>query len=180
MLRRQVCGECSGSGVVVIETKQLWGLMSKETPTSCTDCGGRGSSWELEQCSFCEGRGLMGNESEVCRSCNGTGHADTFAFIPRELLTAGMEFQRRCERCNNHTFRLASDVRQQKIVRSWDAIEELRQVEYKEACDVECTGCGHRYMILVDPRWHVRLEQEHYAVLEDRGFDLGFLYQRSS
>lgn len=177
MLRRQDCRSCGGSGVVVVDTKALWGLMSKSVPASCGTCGGKGSAWELEACRFCEGRGLMGNESEVCRSCNGTGHADTFAFIPRELLLQGVEFQRRCERCGNHSFRLASGLIQQKVVKSWDAHEELRQVEFQDACEVSCTQCGHHYMIPVDAQWHQRLEPEQYALLEDRGLDLGFLYQ---
>lgn len=179
MLKRESCPGCNGSGVVVVQEKALWGLMNKERPSTCGECGGRGSSWVLGTCRFCEGRGLMGNESEVCRSCNGTGHADTFAFIPRELLKSGVEFDRRCEKCGNHGFRLRSGLTQIKVVKSWDAHEELRQVEYQDACEVECTQCGHHYAVPVDSQWHQQLDSELYAVLEDRGIDLSFLYQAS-
>jgi hypothetical protein len=177
MLKQVICQGCNGSGVVVLHTKALFGLMNKDVPSSCTECGGKGSSWELEQCPICEGQGLVGNESEICRACNGTGHADTFAFVPRELLQAGLEFQRRCEKCGNPHFKLTTGLIQHKVVKSWDALEELRQVEFQDACEVACTSCGHKYMIPVDPKWHRQLDEEIYRVLEDRGIDLSFMYQ---
>lgn len=178
MLNHASCPGCNGSGVVILQSRALFGLMTKETPTTCTDCGGKGATWELAQCRFCKGQGLIGNESEVCRSCNGTGHADTFSFIPREQLRSGVEFHRRCEKCGNHSFRLRGGLQQIKVIKSWDAHEELRQVEFQDACEVECTQCAHHYSIPVDAQWHQELESDQYAVLEDRGIDLSFLYAR--
>jgi DnaJ-class molecular chaperone len=155
----------------------MWGLLSKEVPTTCSECGGKGSSVEFEPCPLCEGRGLIGNESEVCRTCNGAGRADAFGFIPRDLLQPGIEFHRRCEKCGNHSFRLRSGIMQQKVVKSWDSMEELRQVEYNDACEVACTECGHKYTIPLGKSWHQRLSPDQYSMLESRGVDLGFLYQ---
>jgi RecJ-like exonuclease len=169
------CAICAGSGVVMHESRALFGLMRKSLPLTCPDCGGAGKTLALEDCAFCEGRGLIGNESEVCRTCNGTGHAEVFAIIPRDMLAPGLTFHRRCERCGNTTFRLATGIVQQKVVKSWDALEELRQVEYQDACEVECTGCGLKYAIPVDARWHQQLDSEQYELLAQHGLDTSFL-----
>ena len=176
MLIRTSCPECAGSGVRIIQTSSLWGLKKRETPMTCEACGGSGETKTLPVCSFCDGRGLVGNESEICRACNGTGHIDSFALIPRDLLVPGTEFQRRCDRCGEHVFRIEKPLETVKLNRSWEAEESLRQYETIERVGVRCAGCGNSYFIQVDSSFHRPLEESVVAQLEEMGLNLSFLF----
>lgn len=179
MLVRTSCPECAGSGVRIIQTSSLFGLKKRETPTTCDACHGTGEMKSLPLCSFCDGRGLVGNESELCRSCNGTGHIDNFALIPRELLVTGTEFERRCDRCGELSFRIESPLETVKLHRSWEVEESLRQYETIERVGVKCLSCGNKYSIQVDSNFHHKLDQASVTQLEELGLNLGFLFRSS-
>src|SRR5690349_4026649 len=138
MLQRSECQVCQGTGVQMIQTSAMWGLLSKTVPAPCGTCGGNGHSIALPACKICQGRGLVGNESEICRSCNGTGHVDSFAMIPLELLHKGTLFQRRCDMCGNDDFEICSEIKSEKQFKSWEDIEELRTYELVERVTVAC------------------------------------------
>lgn len=178
MLIRTSCPECAGSGVRIIQTSSLFGLKKKETPVTCHRCAGKGETKTLPACSFCDGRGLVGNESEICRACNGTGLIDSFALIPRDLLVPGTEFERRCDRCGEHRFRIEKPIETLKINRSWESEESLRQYEQVEQVGVRCQGCGNSYMIQVDSKLHSVLDETTVAQLEDLGLNLSFLHNQ--
>jgi DnaJ-class molecular chaperone len=175
MLIRTSCPECAGSGVQIIQTSSLWGLRKRETPVTCEACRGSGESRVLPDCEYCDGRGLVGNENEICRACNGTGHIDAFAMIPRDLLQPGTIFGRRCDSCGNSMFILESGIESYKLNRSWEAEECLRQVEIIERVKVHCSSCPHSYFIQVAPGLHKDLDEAQVAQLEDLGLDMSFL-----
>jgi hypothetical protein len=164
----------------MIQTSSMLGLLHRSVPSPCGTCGGTGKSLALPTCKICQGRGLVGNESEICRSCNGTGHVDSFAMIPLELLHSGTHFHRRCDSCGNDDFEIRSEIKSEKQFRSWEDIEELRQYELVEMVAVACTRCMNHYDITIDPAYHKVLDGETARELELLGLDLTFLYQSGS
>lgn len=177
MLIKTSCAQCAGSGVRIIQTSSLFGLKKRETPTTCEACNGTGEITSLPLCSLCDGRGLVGNESEICRACNGTGHIDNFALIPRDLLVQGTEFDRRCDRCGEHRFRIEQPLESVRINRSWEAEEALRDYETIERVGVRCVSCGNAYLIQVDEKLHRPLEESVVGQLEAMGLNLSFLFR---
>ncbi|MCC7478473.1 hypothetical protein IT575_08415 [bacterium] len=176
MLHKTACESCAGSGIRMIETSSLLGLLKKQVPITCEDCNGKGEVLEIPRCETCGGRGLLGNENEICRTCNGTGHLDSFALIPLELVQPGTTFARHCDRCKNDQFEIVSLKEQHRITRTWEAEEELRKVDIIDRVKVKCTGCSNTYYITVDPRHHLPVPVELIAELENQGLNLSFLY----
>jgi hypothetical protein len=176
MLQRSECQVCQGTGVRMIQTSSMLGLLHKTVPTPCGTCAGTGHSTALPACIICRGQGLVGNESEICRSCNGTGHVDSFAMIPLELLHNGTHFRRRCDSCGNDDFEIRSEIKSEKLFKTWDDAEELRQYELVERVTVACTRCPNRYDITIDPAYHKVLDNDTAMELERLGLDLTFLY----
>lgn len=177
MLVKRTCPFCQGTGVRMVQTSSFLGLIKKEVPSTCDQCGGDGHIHEFSTCLFCEGQGLIGNEREICRACNGTGRVDTFGFIPRSLLKPSTLFERRCDQCGERTFEMVSGVEEHKMTRTWEREEELRQVEIVERIKVRCTSCGQNYHVPVNPDWHGELSPEAIGRLEDMGVNLTFMYQ---
>ena len=177
MLQRSECHSCQGTGVQMIQTSSMLGLLHRTVPAPCGTCGGNGHSVSLPVCKICQGRGLVGNESEICRSCNGTGHVDAFALIPLELLHTGTHFQRRCDMCGSDDFEIRSEIKQEKLYMTWDDAVELRQYELVERIAVACTRCPNKYDITIDPAYHKMIDSDTAQELERLGVDLNFLYQ---
>ena len=177
MLQKSECPWCQGTGVKMIQTSSMLGLLHRTVPAPCGNCGGLGHSTELPACKICQGRGLVGNESEICRSCNGTGHVDSFAMIPAELLRAGTRFRRRCDKCGNDDFEITNDIKSEKLYKTWESSEELREYELVEKVNVKCAGCSNSYAITIDPSYHSVLDSDTALELERLGIDLSFLYQ---
>jgi len=178
MISKKTCPWCQGSGIRMIPTSYLFGLLKREVPASCEHCNGTGYVIEMPPCRFCEGQGLVGNEREICRACNGTGKAGEFAMIPREKLKLGVVFARRCDKCGAGSFEIVTDIETKKLTKSWEREEELRQVEIIEQVKVRCVACGHSYHIPVDPEMHQELSDEDISRLESLGLNLSFMYQR--
>ncbi len=177
MLQRSDCPHCQGTGVQMIQTSSMLGLLHRTVPTPCGSCAGAGHSVALPACNVCDSRGLVGNESEICRSCNGTGHIDAFALIPTEMIQPGVSFKRRCDMCGNDDFEIKSPVERQKLFRTWDASEELREFDLIEKVRVACSRCPNGYEIKIDPNYHKALDGDTAQELERLGLDLSFLYQ---
>ena len=181
MIAKKDCPFCQGTGVRMIQGSSLFGLLKKEIPAACENCDGTGQMVETPPCTFCDGQGLVGNEREICRSCNGTGHADSFGFIPLSRLHPGTLFDRRCDKCGEHTFEILTDIEKHKLTKTWEKEEELRQVEIIERVKVRCSACNHTYFIPIDAAdttWHQELTSEEMTILEDMGINLGFMYQK--
>lgn len=178
MLAREKCPYCQGSGVRMIETSSMFGLVRKQVPVTCEECEGSGYKIQLPGCRFCEGQGLVGNEREICRACNGTGRIDAFGFVPREMLKPGVFFDRRCDKCGEPTFEIVSDIQECKETRSWEREEELRQFDIVEKVKVRCNSCGHNYFIPVNADWHEQLSPELFSDIEDMGINLSFMYHK--
>jgi hypothetical protein len=164
----------------MIQTSSMLGLMRRTVPTACGNCGGIGYSVDLPTCKICQARGLVGNESEICRSCNGTGHIDSFAMIPAELLHSGTHFRRRCDKCGDDDFEITSEIKSEKLYKTWESSEELREYELVEKVTVACSGCHNSYAITIDPAYHKVLDNDTTLELERLGIDLSFLYQAGS
>jgi DnaJ-class molecular chaperone len=177
VITKKECPYCQGSGIIVVQTSTMLGLIKKETSTTCQNCEGRGKVVEMPMCKACEGRGLVGNEREICRSCNGTGRADTFSFVPRSMIKVGLVFERHCDQCKNTEFEIISDIETKKITKSWQNEEELRQVEFVEQVKVRCNSCKLTYYIPIDKEWHQDLSTEEIGSLEDLGYNVAFLYK---
>jgi DnaJ-class molecular chaperone len=177
MLQKAECPMCQGSGVTMLQTSAMWGLVKRDVPVTCDNCRGSGFLVGLPACTVCTGHGLLGNESEVCRSCNGTGKMDSFALIPTDLLVNGTIFHRRCEQCNNDTFEIRSEIEHHKVFNSWEAIEELRSYELIDRVKVGCTVCNHGYHIQIDPAYHQDIDPDTAIEFERLGLNLNFLYQ---
>ena len=176
MLQKRTCPMCLGSGVRMVETSKLFGLLKRNVPATCEGCRGQGTYYETQPCEICEGQGLVGNESESCRACNGTGKADTFAFIPRRLLTPGTLFARRCESCPATQLEIVSEIEDFTIMKSWESEEELREKEIVNRVKVRCPECSHSYYIRLNPEWNQEIPEDQHQVLENLGFNLSFLY----
>ncbi|MCB1217633.1 hypothetical protein KDL44_09575 [bacterium] len=177
MLVTKQCMYCNGTGVRMVETSSLFGLIRKQVPLSCEMCSGSGETFFTPTCKYCNGQGLIGNEREICRTCNGVGHWDAFAYIPRELLRAGTLFDRRCDQCDHNRMEIASPIEEFKQVLSWESEEELRSVEICERVKVRCPSCEHSYHIKLDAESHGELTPETVSALEKLGINLGYLYQ---
>jgi DnaJ-class molecular chaperone len=73
---KETCGQCFGSGTVVVKCKVCYGTGNKDG-VSCEACGGDGEN--TETCISCEGLGYWpcgscgGSGIEVCNMCGGTG-----------------------------------------------------------------------------------------------------------
>lgn len=177
MLHKTNCATCAGSGIRMIETSSMLGLIKKQVPVTCEDCAGKGLILEIPVCETCGGRGLLGNESEICRTCNGTGRIDSFAMIPLELVRTGTVFARHCDQCKNDMFEIVSDPEEHRVTRSWEAEEELRKADIQQRVKVKCTSCSNGYYITVDPRHHQQIPVELIPELEEHGINLSFLYK---
>lgn len=177
MLVSKQCRYCNGTGVRMVETSSLFGLIRKQVPLTCEMCAGAGTSYVTPICKYCNGQGLIGNEREVCRTCNGIGHWDSFAYIPREMIEVGTLFDRKCDRCDHTKMEIASEIEDYKQVLSWESDEELRSVEMIERVKVRCPSCNHSYYIKLDQESHGPLSQELIERLEKLGVSLSFMYQ---
>lgn len=177
MLVSKQCRYCNGTGVRMVETSSLFGLIRKQVPLSCEMCSGAGTSFATPTCKYCNGQGLIGNERDVCRTCNGIGHWDSFAYIPRQMIKPGMMFDRKCDHCDHHRMEIASDIEEYRQVLSWESEEELRTVEMIERVEVRCPNCSHHYHIKLDAESHGELSPEMMEKLERIGVNLGFMYQ---
>ncbi|MCB1220881.1 MAG: hypothetical protein H7A35_12100 [Planctomycetales bacterium] len=171
------CRYCNGTGVRMVETSSLFGLIRKQVPLSCEMCAGAGSTFQAPSCKHCDGQGLIGNEREVCRTCNGVGHWDAFAYIPRDHLHVGTLFDRRCDQCDHNRMEIASEIEEYKQVLSWEKEEELRSVEHAERVKVRCPSCSHSYYIKLDADSHGDLTPDMVEALEKLGIDLSYMYQ---
>lgn len=155
MLERTKCAECGGTGISFVETSAFLGLVKKQVPISCPSCGGKGYVLKLKPCGYCSGRGLVGNEKELCRVCNGTGTADDFAWVPRSQLVPGTHFTRACQVCRRRTpHEVATVVEAQEKTVSWEEEVSLRQVQKVQRVRVRCTECDDSYWIVIDPEAH--------------------------
>lgn len=177
MIVKKTCPVCQGSGVCMIETSSFFGLLRKNIPATCDHCNGKGYIVETPACHFCEGQGLVGNERDICRACNGTGKVGTFGFIPRQRLKPGTHFERRCDECGASTFEIVSEVEDFKLTKTWEREEELRQVEILERVKVRCAACGQVYHIPLHKDLHQELSSEDLKALEDLGMNLSFMYK---
>lgn len=177
MLIERVCAFCQGTGIKTIQSSSFLGLIKKEIPATCEQCNGQGRVFEMSNCTFCEGQGLVGNESEICRACNGTGKVDGFSFIPKGKLKNGIAFNRRCESCGNNEFEIVGEIETVKLTKSWEREEELRQIEYVERVKVRCISCRNTYHIPIDKEQHQELTEDQIALLTKMGVNLAFMYE---
>jgi DnaJ-class molecular chaperone len=172
---RETCPSCQGSGVRLVQTAALFGLMKKDVPTTCENCDGSGYIVETPVCQFCEGQGLVGNERDICRACNGTGRADAFSFVPRSKLKPGLVFERRCDQCGGTSFETVSQLENHRQYRSWETEAELRQVEIVERIKVRCMNCNESYYIPIAKDMHGELTSEMIGELENLGMNVSYL-----
>jgi len=171
-LIKETCEECGGSGVVFLQTSSFLGLIRKQVPATCSSCGGKGYHLTQPQCKYCEGRGLIGNEREVCRACNGTGYGDQFRWIPRSELKLGRTFQRNCLICKRKTtFEIITPIESKEEVVSWEEEESLRKRRTIERVKVQCNECHDSYWVEIDPDFHPELselsEEERETLVEN-------------
>lgn len=149
------CDNCFGSGQVSIEQKSFLGLVRKSILIQCPDCAGSGKIFIKPKCSTCDGRGLLGDASQICPACNGTGYHDDFGLIPRADIKPGKKFKRRCPNCqSNSWFEILSDIDRKEKIISWEADESLRQREYYDQVEINCTSCNYKYAVPIDKNYH--------------------------
>ncbi len=175
MLVKETCKECSGTGIVFIETSSFFGMVKKQIPASCSACGGKGTVLKEPPCKFCNGEGLIGNEREICRVCNGTGYSDAFRWIPRNKLVPGTRFNRICSVCRSETIHeVITPIETIKITPRWEE-EMVSATMVRERVRVICTACSDSYYVDVDPDFHKEETDEVRDYLLDRGIlkDLG-------
>ncbi len=178
VLIKKSCPFCQGTGVTMVLTSKFLGLIKKEIPSNCTNCAGVGMTYEMPTCKFCEGQGLVGNESEVCWGCNGTGKVGAFAAIPREKLIPGTIFQRRCSDCGSNSMEIEGEIEMRKLTKSWEKEEELRSIEMREYVKVKCPECNASYSIPLDKNLNKELPLDEIRRLEEIGINLDFMYQK--
>jgi DnaJ-class molecular chaperone len=155
MLVKEKCADCGGTGITFVETASFLGLVKKQTPVTCSKCGGKGHVVKMPECKYCDGRGLIGNDNAVCRVCNGTGTGDDFAWMPRSELLPGKAFQRVCQVCRQRTtHELLTGIVQSETATSWEEEAGLRKTRTTERVQVHCTECDDTYWIIVDPDMH--------------------------
>ncbi|MCD6118569.1 hypothetical protein J7K50_01895 [bacterium] len=154
--KMEICPECDGNGVLFYTEKKLWGLIKNQVAYQCTVCEGTGKVRGEPLCPICGGAGLIGNEREICRTCNGTGTGDGFRHLTREQLVKGTTFNRRCDRCKAETLHeLTSDIEHKVITTTWEKNEWQRSKEEFERIKIECTMCGNSYFAPLDKYYHV-------------------------
>lgn len=163
----KTCESCFGTGQQSIEQKSFLGLVRKTIEIQCPDCGGTGKIYVKPKCSTCEGRGLLGDASQICPACNGTGYHDDFGLIPRTEIKPGKKFKRRCPNCQvNAWFEILSDIERKEKIISWEADESLRQREYFDQVEITCTECNYRYTVPIDKNYHKALGDREEASSE--------------
>jgi len=169
MLKKVTCEECQGTGIVFIETSSFFGIIRKQIPTSCPACAGKGFTLKEPPCKFCNGEGLVGNEREVCRVCNGTGYGDEFRWIPRNKLVPGTTFNRVCAVCKKRTvFEIVTPIEEYTTITSWHVDESMRERAIGERVRVRCRECGDSYYVDIDPDFHQELTDEVKEYLSSR------------
>jgi DnaJ-class molecular chaperone len=177
MLVNDKCNECGGTGISFIESSSFLGLIKKQVPINCPSCGGKGFTLKMPACKYCHGRGLLGNEREICRVCNGTGSGDDFAWVPRSRLKAGNTFQRVCQVCRKKTVHeIMTDIVHQAQVVSWEEEEGLRKTQTTERVQVRCSQCSDMYWVTVNPDMHpdeTTPEMEEFLAMQARVSDSG-------
>jgi len=116
-------------------------------------------------CGHCSGRGLLGNEQEICRLCNGTGNLDGFSEIPRAELRPGTTFIRKCDKCGSEVFEIGGEIETIKVQKSWGLEVELREYETRAQVKIRCLQCANSYTVPVNSAVHdkVSAEREHCA-----------------
>ncbi len=168
--KMDVCKKCDGQGVLFYTEKKLFGLVKNQVAFQCPECGGQGKVQGEPYCPVCNGEGLIGNERELCRTCNGTGSGDEFRHVPRAQLTTGTTFNRRCDRCNAVTLHeFLSDIESKVITTTWEKNEWDRSKEEFERIKIECTMCGRNYFARLDRHFHS--EQGYHPDLAGKGED---------
>jgi DnaJ-class molecular chaperone len=172
MLVNEKCAECGGTGISFIESTAFLGLIKKQVPINCPGCRGKGYALKMPTCKYCHGRGLIGNEREICRVCNGTGTGDDFAWVPHSRLLAGNTFQRVCAVCRRKTVHeILTDIVQQATTVTWEEEESLRKTQTTERVQVRCSQCSDTYWITVNPDMHpdeITPEMEEFIALQSR------------
>jgi len=153
--KMDVCPECDGHGVHYYTETKFFGLVKTQVAYQCSKCNGTGKLQGEPFCPVCDGAGLIGNEREICRTCNGTGTGDGFRHIPRVSLVSGTTFGRRCDRCKGETLHeLVSDIESKVIMTTWEKNEWERAKEEFERIKLECTMCGRSYQARLDKYYH--------------------------
>ncbi len=170
MLIKENCKECSGTGLVFIETTSFFGILKKQIPMSCASCGGKGIILREPPCKFCNGEGLIGNEREICKVCNGTGYSDEFRWIPRRKLVPGTTFSRTCGICRRRTsHEIVTDIERVEVKPRWE--EDLGQKVYiRERIKVACKECRDSYFVDIDPDFHQEETEEIREFLKTKDF----------
>ena len=149
------CAECHGHGVQYYSVKRFFGLIKEQVAYACTSCGGSGKIKGEPYCPICDGAGLIGNERELCRTCNGTGTGDGFRHMPRAQLVTGNTFSRRCDKCKAESLHeFSSDIETQVITTTWEKDELKRLKEEFERIKIECSVCGQSYYAKLDKYYH--------------------------
>jgi RecJ-like exonuclease len=152
------CPRCSGRGLVSQRTSAFFGLLRRTIELPCALCRGQGKALTRASCSYCGGRGLLGNESDICRLCNGTGIADEFSAIGLSELAPGRQFRRRCNKCGGDRFEISGPIETTREPTAWDLEAELREYETSERIRVQCLDCTNTYLVPVDRASHVLAE----------------------
>lgn len=165
------CPRCSGRGLTAQQTSTLFGLLRRRVTAPCALCCGQGRVRARATCRYCGGRGLLGNESEICRLCNGTGNLDEFSKLTLNELVPGVTFRRRCEKCDSGLFEIAQDIEAVRQATSWAIEEELRDYETSERIRIRCLQCANSYLVPVDRTVHEQNSQaagtaDQYVLLE--------------
>jgi DnaJ-class molecular chaperone len=162
------CKECAGQGVLYYTETKLFGLVKNQVAYQCQKCGGTGKIRGEPSCPICDGAGLIGNEREICRTCNGTGSGDGFRHIPRQSLVQGTTFSRRCERCKAETLHeFVSDIETKVITTTWEKNEWERSKDEFERIKIECTMCGRSYFARLDKYYHTDEGPNFDKVIEE-------------
>jgi DnaJ-class molecular chaperone len=153
--RMDVCSDCDGHGVHYYTESKFFGLVKTQVAYQCNKCNGTGKVRGEPYCPVCDSAGLIGNEREICRTCNGTGAGDSFRHIPRASLISGTTFNRRCDRCKAETLHeIVSDIETRAITTTWEKNELIRAKEEFERIKIECTMCGRSYHARLDKYYH--------------------------
>lgn len=153
--KESICPKCEGQGVLYYTTTKFFGLVKNEVAYACTECEGRGRVRGEPFCPVCDGAGLIGNERELCRTCNGTGTGDEFRHVPRGMLSEGNTFSRRCDKCKAETLHeFVTDIETKVITTTWEKDEWKRQKDEFERIKIECSVCGQSYYAKLDKYFH--------------------------
>ena len=154
------CPQCIGRGVTSRRVKALLGLIQRNASATCSLCHGQGRVLTRVSCSNCGGRGLLGNEQQLCRLCNGTGKLDGFSEIPCEELKPGTTFIRSCDKCDGEVFEIAGDVEAIKVQKSWGLEAELQEYEIREQIRIRCLQCANGYYVPINEAIHNKSEAD--------------------